>query len=285
MARFIYLADTHLGADPAMFWQQPSYPGRLPELLGLLDEWIRDDGAIDFVLHGGDIVDAPTDENLQAAADLFRLSVPVYLTLGNHDLTEQDALARWQALAPDFFPEGGPEFSVHAPGCSVHVRTTHWGDVPYYWDTEMTAHFVPGQLDGLGEAIARAPESVHLVTTHSPAVAIPAEQMSAGEHNHDPGTEFTDAVLGIAARHPQVRCVLGSHNHVNICVPRGSVHCVTASSFTETPFEFKVIEAAPGELKMSTVSLLAQVSFKAEYEPGRAFVQGRECDRAFSSRF
>ena len=285
MARFVYIADTHLGADPAMFWQQPSYPGRLPELLGLLDDWIRGDGAIDFILHGGDLVDAPTDENLLAAADLFRLSVPVYLTLGNHDLSEPDALARWLSVAPDFFPADCPEFAIHAPGCSVHVRTTHWGRTPYHWDTEMDARFAPGQLDGLDEAVGCAPESVHLFATHSPAVAIPVEQTGAGEFDHNPGEPFTNAMLGATVRHPQVRCLLGAHNHVNVCVPRGSVHCVTVSAFTETPFEFKVIKAVPGELRMSTVSLLEQVSFEAEYEAGRAFVQGRECDRWFDTTF
>ena len=285
MARFIYLADTHLGADPAMYWQQPSYPGRLPELLGLLDEWIRDDGDIDFVLHGGDMVDAPTDENLRAAADLFRLSVPIYFTLGNHDLSNRDALARWLALAPDFFPEGRPEFAIHSPGCSVHVRTTHWGYVPYYWNGEMNAHFVPDQLDNLGDVIARAPGSVHLFATHSPAVAIPSEQTGATEFDHCPGEGFTNTMLRICDQHPQVRCLLGAHNHVNVCVPRGAAHCVTVSAFTETPFEFKLIEAKPGRLKMSTVSLLSRVGFEAEYDSDKGFVHGRECDRAFDARF
>ena len=57
-------------------------------MLECLDKWIQSHPGIDFVLHGGDMVDLATVENIRAARDLFSLSVPVYLCLGNHDMTD-----------------------------------------------------------------------------------------------------------------------------------------------------------------------------------------------------
>ncbi|MFH1730980.1 MAG: metallophosphoesterase [Planctomycetota bacterium] len=281
LTRFVFIADTHLGAGTMGFHQQPAYPERLPELLAHLDAWITRDGAIDFVIHGGDIVDAATEEGIRAAAERFRLSVPVYLSPGNHDLTAPNALDLWLSLAPEFFPGGTPEFSVAATGCSVHARTTHWDEVPYRWNAVQDAHFVPGQLDGLGEAVTCAPEHAHVFVTHSPAAAIPPEQTGLDEAAHDPGREFADTVQALVTRCPRIGCTLGGHNHVNTCVRCGGARCVTASAFVETPFEFKLVEAGTRTLKMSTVSLLPQVGFDVDYDAGGAFVQGRARDRAF----
>ncbi len=44
---------------------------------------------------------------MRTAADTFRLSVPVVLALGNHDVTERDAAALWLSEARRFFPDGG----------------------------------------------------------------------------------------------------------------------------------------------------------------------------------
>ena len=105
MARFVLIADSHLGADPMGYQMQPAYPERLDEIVAALDAWIRRRGDVDFVLHAGDVVDAATDANIRRATDLFALSVPVAVCLGNHDLTETDAIERWRALAPNLFGE------------------------------------------------------------------------------------------------------------------------------------------------------------------------------------
>ena len=65
--------------------QQPGYPERRPELLALLDAWIRENPPIDFVLHGGDLIDGTTPANLRTAREFARLPVPVRLCLGNID--------------------------------------------------------------------------------------------------------------------------------------------------------------------------------------------------------
>ena len=108
MTKFIYIADSHVGAGDTGYYQQPRYADRLPELVALLDAWIQQDSGIDFVLHGGDMVDAASVENIRAARAMFQLSVPVYLCLGNHDLTGENAFDLWLAEAPAFFLEPDP---------------------------------------------------------------------------------------------------------------------------------------------------------------------------------
>ena len=169
MTRFIYIADTHLGAIPMGYQQQQGYTEKLPDLLRAMEEWISAAGDIDFILHGGDMVDAATETNIQTAAALFRLSVPVYLCLGNHDLTHERSLDMWMDLAPHFFPQQAPEYSIETADCLVHVVPNHWGEVPYLWKDRQEAHFSADQLNQLESALTRRPEAAHFISTHSPA--------------------------------------------------------------------------------------------------------------------
>jgi len=52
---------------------------------------------IDFILHGGDMIDSTTEDHIVAATNAFDLAVPVYLCLGNHDLTTPDAAEQYQS--------------------------------------------------------------------------------------------------------------------------------------------------------------------------------------------
>ena len=77
-------------------------------------------------------------------------------------------------------------------------------------------------------------------------------------------------------------CVLGAHNHLNMCVEQDSVDYVTASSLVEAPFEFKLFELTPTEMTMSTISLADSLDVDVKYDSDKAFVQGRPVDREFS---
>ena len=281
MTKFAYIADTHLGADPMGYQQQRGYPERLPELVALLDAWIRDRGDIAYVLHGGDMVQMTSEDNIRGAAELFRLSVPVYLCLGNHDLTEPDALAMWLDLAPELFMDGQPGYSLPTGGGSVHVVPNHWEERPYCWQDEMNARLAPEQLDKLEAAVQEHPKAAHILATHSPVLGVPPEQTGFDDPYHVPPESFSGTVLDLVRRRPRIRCVLSAHSHVNMHVIREGAHFVTAGAFPETPFEFKLFEVGPEVLKMSTVSLVSQVGFTPEYDHAKAWVQGREQDRQF----
>lgn len=279
--RFVYITDTHLGGDRQGYHQQPRYPDRLPELLQCLDGWIRSEGNIDLVLHGGDMVEHATPEALREARECFRLSVPVVLSLGNHDLTAPDAPSMWIAEASDFFPGGKLNPTVDLGDLLIHVVPTQWCATPFYWDDVQQPHLLPEHLAALEEELARRPAALHILATHSEVLGVPVEQTGFAVPYHAPPPAFTTAVLELAARHPQLRAVLSGHTHINMHVLHGHTHIVTASSFVETPFEAKVVELTPEACTMRTLTLLPEISFAAAYDFDRTFVQGRPRDRGF----
>jgi DNA repair exonuclease SbcCD nuclease subunit len=280
MTRFIYLADSHYGANPLGYQQQRGYPERLREIVDALREYLAREKDIAFVLHGGDMIDATTDDNIRAAAKLFDLDVPVYLCLGNHDLTTLDALQRWLRLAPHLFPGGQPEYSVSTEDCLIHVVPNHWEARPYYWESLQETHLRPKQFDFLKTALASSPDRPHLLLTHGPVFGLPPEQTGLAAPYHAPNAGFTNAISSLATEYPHLRCVLGAHNHLNMCVAHGGAHFVTASAFVETPFEIKLFEVAAGTISMLTITLADRMNVIGAYDFNKTFVQGRAVDRS-----
>ena len=281
MTRFVYIADTHFGADPTGWHLQEAYPERLPEVVGLLDAWIRERGDVAFVLHGGDAVDRATEQNVAGLAALFSLSVPVYVCLGNHDVRGPDARDLWLRRAPALLCGGRPEYSIRTPDCVVHVLPNHWEEMPYFWDETMHPHFLPEQVAVLDEGASRDTDAVHVLVTHSPVLPVPCEQTGLVTPFHNPEAAFQQGVFDLLARCPHIRCVLGGHSHVNSLGTRNGVRFVTASAFVETPFDFKLFEIEDGAMRMGTVALGPDVRFRATYDFDRTYTQGRPCDRAF----
>lgn len=279
MAKFIYIADTHFGADPMGYQLQTGYPERLGEIFGALEAWIDEAGDIGFVLHGGDVVDQTTRERILHVEELMRLSVPVYVCLGNHDLTESGAVRTWAGSAPQFFPGGRPEFRLEGEGWCLHVVPNHWGAEPHYWRDAQDPQFSRDQLDWLAAGLAESPDATHILATHAPVFGIPPEQTGFGAAEHGGGSLLQTTVVDLTRRFPQLRCILGAHTHANMHVECEGVHYVTVSALVETPFEFKVIDVGDGPLRMRTLSLTAQVGFVTEYDFNKTYVQGRLKDR------
>ncbi len=283
MTRFLFLADSHFGAAPMGYMQQKGYPERVPDLLRGLRDLIAEE-QIDFVLHGGDMVDATTDENILRAAECFDLPVPVYLCLGNHDLTEPDALQRWLKFAPAYFPGARPEFVVDTSDCRIHVAPNHWGSEQYWWNDSQAASFSNEQLSQLDRNLEQKSDKIHILLTHSGVWDLPGEQSGSGAPLHPPSPGFHESIADLASRHRQVRCVLGGHNHLNMRVESQGVQYVTVSAFAEVPFEVKLFEASSNGdgLRMKTLSLADRMDFRASYDFNKTHVQGRAVDRAFS---
>ncbi|MBN1248134.1 MAG: metallophosphoesterase, partial [Anaerolineae bacterium] len=244
MARFIFLTDTHLGAaNDVGYTQQPRRADQLPALLALLERWMLRDGArrgatpISFVLHGGDMVDDATPETVCEAATMFRLSVPVYLALGNHDVTRRDAAEFWLTEARRLFPDGGFVTTLKGDGWMLHVIPTQWCETPYLWEQAQHPHFLPEHLARLEQALAAHPDTVHLLCTHGEVLAVPPEQVGSRDAYHAPLPSYTETVTDLLRRYPQLRGVLGGHNHINTHGVVRQAHLVTGSAFVETPFE------------------------------------------------
>lgn len=111
---------------------------------------------------------------------------------------------------------------------------------------------------------------------------MPASQCGMETKLHPPKGDFAENVRRIARRRKPV-LFLGAHTHMNLHVCEGKTHLTTVSAFTETPFEFKVVEVKEnGAGEMKTVNLASEVSFVTRYDFGKTYVQGRPCDRFFS---
>ena len=280
MTRFAYMADTHWGTREMGYQMQRGYPAELPRILEALEAWLAEGDGVDFVLHGGDMVDRGDEGTIAEAGEVFDLSIPEYLCLGNHDLTELESADRWTELAPDLLGAGGHDHDIETDDCVIHVTPNQWGDSPYHWQDEQRPHFLESQLERLRRRLATRPDAVHIISTHSPIRGVPEGQTGHPEPFHSPPAPFASLVADLCVQHPQIRCVLGAHSHVNMCVEEAGVYYVTASSLAESPFEFKLFEIEDGDVAMRTISLLDRVGFDAAYDFDRTFVQGRERDRA-----
>ena len=279
--KFIFLTDTHIGGtDTSGYMQQSRYLSRLPELIDLLTEWIDEQSDIDFVIHGGDIIDSTTPENIITAADLFsQLPCPTYLTLGNHDLTNKDAVACWLKHAPQFFIDNKVDFFFIHNDLRFDIICCQWGETPYYWhpDVPQIPCFLPEQLKMLNSGDRGR---YRILVTHSPPCGLPCAQSGLDHPLHHPLGTFSTEIKQLAENF-QVTLVLGAHNHMNLNVKSGNTRYVTSSAFNEAPFEFKLFNFSNHNLSMETILLSDCVNFKYKYDFNKTFVQGRPCDRSF----
>ena len=281
MTRFIYLADTHLGASPLGYYQQTPYPKKVEEILATLDTWIQQTGDIDFLIHGGDMVDFVSEDQIRLAADLFQLSIPVYLCLGNHDLTAEDSLSQWLAVAPEFFPGGCPEYLIETQDGGIYVMPNQWCETPYYWGNVQDPQFSHDQQTGFEENVSVSSRNLRVFVTHSPVFGLPSGQTKLPGPLHEPDVSFLRSVRSLIAPCNGVQCVAGAHNHMNMHIEKAGIHYVTVSAFVESPFEFKLFDMHPDQLSMTTISLREHLPFMAGYDGEKMFVQGRTVDRSF----
>jgi DNA repair exonuclease SbcCD nuclease subunit len=282
MTKFVYLSDTHWGIEKPGYTMQDSHPPQLPQLLAELEEWMAANGQVDFVLHGGDMIDSTSAENIARAAEHFQLSVPVYLCLGNHDLTRAGALDMWLREAPQFFGAGGANFSVETDDVLLHIAPNQWGPEPYFWNGVQEPHFLAEQERFIEQALQENTDKVHILSTHSPVCGVPQEQTGYDEDFHSPPEVFAGRMAEWARQSAHLACVLGAHSHINTRVEQDDIHYVTSSSFVEVPFDFKLFEIDEGRVLMTTESLLERVGFSTQYDYGKTFVQGRKKDRTIS---
>jgi 3',5'-cyclic AMP phosphodiesterase CpdA len=282
MTRIIMLSDTHHGGGPEGYRMQVCYIHRLRELLAALGEWIAETGGADLIVHGGDTVERSEPEAVaEAVAILSGLPAPVRLALGNHDLTTPDALALWRALGDDLLPDGQTAYAVPLTDCTLHVLPTQWGPIPYYWDGGMPrATLDPGDLAVLEGRLAAEPERPQIVACHAAPAGVPVAQTGRAEEGDPPPAAYAATLRGLVERYPNLVLLLSGHSHINALGLLGSAHWLTASSFSESPFEVKDIVVSSSGLRVRTVPLFSRLRWGADYDWDAAYVQGRPCDRA-----
>ncbi len=284
MTRLLYLSDTHHGGSSQGYHRQLAYLERLPQLIASLEMWMRREGGFDLVLHGGDMVEwAEADLIAQAVADWAALSTPIYLSLGNHDLTTPNALDLWRKYGGHLFPEGEPSYTLDLEDCLLHVVPTQWDERPFFWDGEHPhAQLYPQQLGELEARIAGGYGIPQILCCHGAPRGVPAAQIGAESDFDAPPAAYTEALADLATAYPDLRLILSGHSHINSLAALGESHWLMASSFSESPFECKDIEITDEGLTVRTVALYHELGWRAGYDFDAAYVQGRPCDRALT---
>lgn len=289
MARFIYLTDTHIGADPIGYHQQPAYPKYIKQLLQYLQLKIKEQ-SIDFIIHGGDLVDHCEPEIIKSAEKLFnQLSVPTYLCLGNHDVDQSDALNIWLDNAPSLFINHSPNYEIITKPSVIHVVPNHWNrKSEFYWEELgiQEPRLSNSQIEQLKKNIEKYPNKTHIIVTHSPVYGMSTEQSGLQEVLHKVPVSFQETMNNLIDLYPNIKLILSGHSHFNTIKKIEQAIFVNGSSFVETPFEYKVIEITDTYVKIDTHQIdIDNEFYNFEYNQKRAYVQGRDCDRRLMWNF
>ena len=278
--RFIITADIHFGLpNDQGFSMQMKYTEQAPELLTALGKAALDHEA-EFIIHAGDLITDGTAEEIRTAAGCcLTLPVPFYTVLGNHDCIPPDFQEFWLEHGAGFFPDGTLETTFIHGGLRFDLLTNFWGRTSSAWipaegfNTRLEAP----QFERLRAGRQDLPR---VIVFHSQIRPAYPRQTGKPDNIHLPSNGF-DKVGDEIIREFHPLLIAGGHNHLNVLEKIGPTYAVTASSLTEAPFEYKLLEFKDGKLSMRTCSLRDYVPFPFEYDPERKFVQGEECDRSF----
>lgn len=277
--KFIYITDTHIGAGDTGYIKQNRYTGNFPEIFYALYEKHIKDKDIDFVIHGGDAVDFPDESNIEKTLEMLDFKIPVYLCVGNHDLWSADAKKLWLTKAERFFPNKNLSYVIRHSGYKIYVLPNQWCEHPYLWQKEFYPFFSQEQEDLVSYERSGELKGISILVTHNPVFGVSKEQTGFDEDYHVPPDVFREQVLALIEKDQDIRLVISGHNHINTRYKNGTSNFITASSLTEVPFEFKLFEIEGGYIKMNTISLMPDLTFKSVYDFNSTYVQGRGKDR------
>ena len=280
--RFIYLTDTHIGANPVGYHQQPAYPEKIAQLLDVLSNDISHE-SVDFVIHGGDMVDYCQPDVIQFANEQFTLPVPTFLCLGNHDLDRKDALDVWMQHAPNLFVNASPNFKIIRDSFVIHVVPNQWEEgYEYYWNESgaQFPHFTNMQVKQLIKTIEKHPDKKHIIITHSPVFGMDKEQSGLDEVLHNVPAQFQQTFKNLVNTYPNIKMILSGHSHFNTIKQIEETLFVNVSSFVETPFNYKVIDITDEWINIETRQIdRNKLDFTPMYNKERAYVQGKNKDK------
>ena len=278
--KFIIVADIHFGnPNDIGFSMQCKYTEQAPEILRALSRAAVEQGA-EFIIHAGDMVTGGTEEEIRRAADCCRtLDVPFYHVLGNHDCVADDFENLWLKHGASFFPEGTLETTFVRGGLRFDLLTNSWGkDSPRYTiGGSFFTRLEQKQFDRLRAGDQTLPR---IIVCHSQIRPAYPRQTGQAQNIHEPTNGFDEVGTRLIDEFRPL-LIIGGHNHLNILEKIGPTWAATASSLTEAPFEYKLLEFSGGRLTMRTCSLGDRVPFPFRYDPARKFVQGEERDRSF----
>lgn len=283
--KFIFISDTHFGGkDLTGFQMQPRYVEHHREIICALDRLAKSENA-EFVIHGGDLTDDGSADEIKMVSEQFKkyLSVPLILALGNHDCMQDDCEKLWLNGAPEFFPGGTPDTTIIRDGVRLDVLSLFWGKSDRKWRHE------DGQIIRLSEeqyALLRSgrQDLPRVLAMHCQLRPAWKERTGLPEDLMVPENDFAAAGDALIKEFSPV-LTLSGHIHINLLDKIGDTFAAAVASTSETPFDCKVVEITPGKAAMRTVSLAPELGFTPQYREQNRYVQGDESIRNFECRF
>ena len=276
MSRFLYLTDSHLGAAREGFCQTVRLPQLTTRLFARLASWLQAN-PVDFIVHGGDLTDRGTADQIITADGLFaHLDTPTFLCLGNHDLAQEESLKNWFTLARAFFPTGEATYRLVFDHFILLVVAHHWRpDRDFYWTADgpmipRLGESLEGRIEGV---LAQADRPV-IVALHAPLNAIPGAQAGRPADIHEPDPVLPPYFRGLGRRYPRLKLVLAGHNHANTLVDQGSFVSMTTAAQLEAPFEARLIEVDTQAIQVRTLSLAQELGMPVTVPPGTEWAGG-----------
>jgi predicted phosphodiesterase len=283
--RIAYLTDSHLGATADGFHQQPCWVDGMDELIERLRNLLAEQD-VELVMHGGDLVEQATDEQInRALADMESLGRPVLICLGNHDLCRPEAIEQWrQAVA------GLPRITLadaHLPfdDVDLYALNNHWtaeGKVELFWDPTPPFRHVPawgaGQLEWLDERLSKFHDRPAMLMVHTQVDLIHGQ--AAPELDGYITPDYTNTLNQLLDKHPHCRLALFGHCHVTRAIGHSQRIHLTTGAMSEVPFSIRIIDVRERTIGVQTVSL-------GEPPPGlgvdeaRRWVLGDKADQEF----
>lgn len=286
--RFLYITDTHWGARPNEGYAvQPRDPSKADALYQGLRQWLaQQDPPIDFVLHGGDVINDGTPEQIiDATQKLTALGTRVMVCLGNHDLQQAGSMANWRKHHQGLLPDESGSFAVTFPDCHLYVLNHHWHsiDPPHFWDqSKPQSPVLDDKQRSDFEAFAVNADRPIVLAIHAPVQGVVLTQEGKQVELHPPDPAWRQYILSAIDRFDAIKLVLTAHAHINTLGHEKQCVIAGTSAFSETPYEAKLVALDGKQITIQTLVFGDILKVAGDYRPEKAYAQGNDAQRNLS---
>ena len=283
--KFIFLSDTHFGGKNLSGYQlQPRYVENGEQLFAALARLAAKEN-IDFIIHGGDLTENSTADEITYASKLAarHLPIPMYLTLGNHDVMTSNCDELWLKYGKRFFPQNTLDTTLYFENIRIDILSLYLGREKRHWEREkgQFPHLADEHWTRLRSGTQNLPRIIVLHYHARPAMP---QDTGLEKPIIIPENNFSAAADEIIDEFKPVM-LLGGHCHLNLFDMLGNTAAFTASAFCEAPFECKIIELANDKFIVKTVPLGNDAGFDYLYYSEKAYIQNRPEKRNFEINF
>ena len=256
----LYLTDSHTGNDGAGWGHHPIRPDLIPQMTAALRQRMTT-CRVDMILHGGDITDSGSvEQQLQVRKLWSQLPVPIRLCLGNHDLDGEESPETWLTNVPEFFEDNDLDYMIECGPVDVYVLACGWLND----QDKITRCFNPGysvqpgilptQLDWLCGLLKSRSHRPAVMAIHAPLDPLPPALTGQEESIHLTPPSYTQPIINLLNRFPNVRLVLSGHCHATCLTRHGNRVHLTTSAFCEPPFQIRAITINKNVIRVRTIS-------------------------------